>query len=105
MSAELHFTPVVGNIFGGIWTGIEIAVIAAINSVISALATAINGLLSILPDMPALPTLPSAFVTAEGWVAWFFPVGTVADILVWGTTVFLVWQAASLILRWAKGIN
>lgn len=103
MSANLH-PIVVATIFGGIWDGIQAAIIATINAVITALADVITGLLSVLPDMPALPTLPSEFTTAEGWVAWFFPVGTVADILVWGTTVWVTWTAISLVLRWAKGL-
>jgi len=104
MSANLHPT-IVASIFSGIWSGIEAALISTINSIISALATAINALLSILPDMPDLPSLPSAFTTAEGWVSWFFPVGTVADILIWGATVWVIWQAISLVLRWAKAVN
>lgn len=96
---------VVASILGGVWSGIEAALVSALNAIIAGLGAAVSGLLSLLPDMPALPTLPAAFTTAEGWVAWVFPVGTVVDILVWATTVWVLWQGVSLILRWAKALS
>lgn len=93
---------VVASIFGGIWTGIEGVFIAVVNNLIAALGGAVSGLLSILPNMPALPTLPDAFVTAEAWVAWFFPVGTVVDIIAAFTSLWVLWMGVSLILNWAK---
>lgn len=80
-------------------------VISAVNAVIKALGSAITGLLSILPNMPDLPDLPQPFLTAEAWVAWFFPVSTVVDVLSFCATVWLVWQLASIALRWAKAIK
>lgn len=96
---------IVASLIGGFWSGLEAALVSALNAIIAALATAVTALLSVLPDMPALPALPSAFTTAESWVAWVFPIGTVADILVWATTVWILWQAVSLVLRWAKAIG
>lgn len=93
------------TLFGGIWDGVQAAVVAAINAVISAFATAIAAVLSVLPNMPDLPALPAPFVTAEGWVAWFFPIGTVVDILSWGALAWLAWQAVQIALRWAKAIS
>lgn len=85
--------------------GIANLVVGAINALIAGLATAINGILSILPSMPALPTPPPALLTAEGWVAWVFPVSTLLDVLAFTLTMFLLWQVVGLILRWAKAIN
>lgn len=89
----------------GIWTGFVNAVIAALNAVISALATAINAVFSILPDLPALPEPPDAYVMAYGWVAWVFPVGTLLDILLFVLTMWLMWQAVAIALRWAKALG
>jgi hypothetical protein len=80
-------------------------VVIGLNALIAALGTVIAGLFSLLPDMPALPTLPDAMVTAEAWVAWVFPVSTVFDILVFGFSMWLLWQAVALALRWARALQ
>jgi hypothetical protein len=80
-------------------------VVIALNALIAALASVLAGLFSLLPDMPALPSLPDAMVTAEAWVAWVFPVSTVFDILVFGFSMWLLWQAVALALRWAKALQ
>ena len=54
---------------------------------------------------PALPDPPQALVTAEGWVAWVFPVGTVLQILGFTLAVFLLWQLVAIGLRWAKALD
>jgi hypothetical protein len=81
------------------------AAIACINAVIAALGFVLQGLFDLLPDLPDLPELPDPFVTAEEWVSWFFPVGTVIDALAFVLTMWLLWQAVALALRWAKGIG
>jgi len=55
--------------------------------------------------MPDLPDEPESVETASEWVSWFFPVGTVIDVLAFVLTMFLLWQAVALALRWAKGIG
>lgn len=80
-------------------------VIRALNALIAALAAAVSALLSILPNMPGLPDPPAALVTAEGWVAWAFPVGTVLQILTFTLAVFLLWQVVAIVLRWAKALS
>jgi hypothetical protein len=80
-------------------------VILAVNALIAAFAVVLGALFSILPDMPALPSLPDAMVTAESWVAWFFPVGTLFDILAFVLSMWLLWQAVALALRWAKALQ
>lgn len=81
------------------------AVVGALNAAIAALGAVVAGVVSVLPDLPALPSLPDAFVTAESWVAWFIPVGTIVDVLGFSLTVWVIWQLAQLILRWAKAIQ
>lgn len=93
------------NIVKGVFDAIVGAVIKVINIVIAALASVLQTLFDLLPDMPALPDPPTAVTTAESWVAWFFPVGTVVDILVFTLTMFLLWQAVALALRWAKALG
>jgi hypothetical protein len=82
--------------------GISALVIGAINAVIYLFGAILAGLFSLLPNMPDLPTPPTALVTAEGWVAWFFPVSTVIDILVFTLSMWLLFQAIALAMRWAK---
>jgi hypothetical protein len=80
-------------------------VTGAINALIAALAAIIGALISLLPNMPDLPELPAPFVTAEAWVAWFFPVGTVVDILAFWLSMWLLWQVIALAMRWAKALG
>jgi len=79
--------------------------VALVNAVLGAFATAINAVMAILPSMPNLPSLPTPFVTAESWVAWFFPVGTVIDVLGTVLALWLVWNVIAIALRWGKGIS
>lgn len=79
--------------------------VALVNAVLAALAAAANAVLSLLPSMPSLPSLPTPFVTAESWVAWFFPVQTVVDVLGTVLAIWLVWFVVSTAFRWAKLIS
>lgn len=90
---------------GGLLSGLEEIVVKALNALILALGTVLQAAFSALPDLPALPGLPDAFVTAEGWVAWFFPVGTVIDALAFVLSMYLLWQAVAIALRWAKALG
>jgi len=81
------------------------AVVACVNAFVAALAAVLQALFDVLPDMPDLPEPPEAFTDAAGWVAWFFPVGTLLDVLAFVLTMWLLWQAVALALRWAKGID
>lgn len=80
-------------------------IIWSINMVIKGLSIIVIALLLVLPDMPSLPSLPTAFVTAEGWVAWFWPVSTTVDIFAFIFTAWLIWLGVSIGLRWAKALN
>jgi hypothetical protein len=77
-------------------------VVRALNALIAGLAAALALVLAVLPDMPDLPTPSVALVRAESWVSWFFPVGTLLDVLAFVVTVWLLWQAVAIALRWAK---
>lgn len=93
---------IVASILGSIGDAIVGAVVAALNALIAALATVIGALFAALPDLPSLPSPPTAMLTAEAWVAWFFPVSTVVDILVFVLSMWLLWTIVALGLRWAK---
>lgn len=88
--------------FGGLFDGIGNLVIEALNAIIKALATAANAVLGLLPGMPTFPNLPSQFSQVMGWINWFFPVGTVFDIVAFMVTAWLLWMGLRVILRWAK---
>jgi hypothetical protein len=92
-------------VVGALIAGAKALVVALLNALIRALADVVNAVLSILPNMPALPQPPAVLVTAEGWVAWVFPVGTVLSILGFTITVFLIWQLVAIALRWAKALG
>lgn len=76
--------------------------IKALNGLIAAFAAVMEQAVDLLPDMPSLPDPPDALVTAEAWVAWFFPVNTLLDILAATLVFFIVWSAVVIGLRWAK---
>lgn len=90
---------------GDLLSGIADLVVDALNALIAAFAVVLEALFAILPDMPELPEPPDALITAESWVAWFFPVGTLIDVLVFTLSMYLLWQAVALALRWAKMLN
>jgi hypothetical protein len=81
------------------------ALVLTLNLLLAALGTLIEGFVILMPDMPDLPTMPGAMLTALAWINWFFPVGTVVQILTFLFGAWLLWQAVVLILRWAKATN
>ena len=86
-------------------SGIVGLVIKAVNALIAAVAAVLAALLELLPEMPAVPEPPAALITAESWVAWAFPVGTLVDVLVFTLAMWLLWQAVAIGLRWAKATD
>jgi hypothetical protein len=93
---------IVASLFDGIWSGIEGALISALNAIIAAIAFVLSALISALPSMPSIPTLPTPFSTAESWVAWVWPVQTTIDALAFVLSMYLIWFVISIVLRWAK---
>lgn len=90
--------------FGFILEGIEALAVKAFNALLAAIGAALSAAISVLPDMPALPDPPTALVTAESWVAWAFPVGTMLDVLAFVLVIFLLWQLVAIALRWARAL-
>lgn len=86
-------------------SGIAALVVDALNALIAALGATVAALVAILPEMPALPDPPAALLTAEAWVAWAFPVGTLLDCLAFSVTVLAVWYLVVIALRWAKATD
>jgi hypothetical protein len=91
--------------FDWIFDAIKQLAVDAINGIIAAIAVVLSALFAVLPDMPALPAVPDAVTTSLEWVSWVFPVGTLVDILVFTLTMYLLWQAVAIALRWAKALN
>jgi hypothetical protein len=85
--------------------GIVALVVKAFNGLIAVLAAAANAVLSLLPGMPSFPTMPTQVSNVLGWINWFFPVGTLVDILTTLVAAWLIWMVVRVPLRWAKVIN
>jgi len=83
---------------------IETGVMTVLNLVIVALGAMVTALCAVLPSMPSLPDMPSQFTTAASYIAWFFPVGTLVDVLAFFIAAQLLWWGVSIGLRWAKVI-
>lgn len=88
-----------------LFQGIVALLVEAVNGLIAALGSILQALVTALPEMPALPAPPAALVTAESWVAWAFPVGTLLDCLAFTLAMWLLWQAVAIALRWAKATD
>jgi hypothetical protein len=78
------------------------ALMAVFNAIIGAFTAAFNAAVALLPDMPTLPTLPVWATDALHWTSWFFPVGTVIDIVVFMVGAWLLWQAVAVAMRWLR---
>jgi hypothetical protein len=81
---------------------VQTGVTNVINAIIAALAVLVGTVAALLPNLPSLPSLPTYMVTAEGWVAWVFPVHQAVLVLAFILTAWLVWQVVALAMRWAK---
>jgi hypothetical protein len=79
-----------------------VGLINGANAIIAALGALVEEILDLLPGFPEIPGIPDEVADGAGWVAWFFPVGTVLSILTWFLAVWLVWQGVVIALRWAK---
>jgi len=91
--------------FSAVFNAIVKAAVGALNSVIAGIGAALQAAINLLPDMPALPDLPPSFVTAESWVAWFWPIGTTVDVLTFVLGMFIIWNLVAVVLRWARGLS
>jgi hypothetical protein len=82
--------------------GIGTLAIDGLNALIAALAYAVNAVLGLLPVMPSFPAMPAQVTQVLGWINWFFPVGTLYDILVFFVSAWAVWLVVRLALNWAR---
>ena len=81
---------------------VQTGVTDVINAVVIALAALVGVVVALMPDIPAAPSLPTPLTTALSWVAWFFPVSTLIDILAFLAAAWLIWIGVSAALRWVK---
>jgi hypothetical protein len=89
---------------GWLFSGIGRLVVTGLNALIKALAAAANAVLSLLPGMPSFPTMPTQVTNALAWINWFFPVGTLVNIVTMLVAAWLIWMVVRVPLRWAKVI-
>jgi hypothetical protein len=79
---------------------------AAINGFVAALGAVVALAIAAIPvDMPDPPAMPDAMTTALSWVAWVFPIGTLLAIIAFFLSVWLMWQAIAVVLRWVKALD
>lgn len=78
------------------------ALVLTLNLLLAALGGLIAALAELLPPMPDTPSVPSQITLVADWIAWFFPVGTVIDILVFLLAAWLLMQVVLIVMRWAK---
>ena len=77
-----------------------------VNAIVAGLAAFVQAVLDGIPiGMPAPPDLPPTFTDILGWIAWFFPVSTLADILVFYAAAWTMWFILSIALRWVKAMD
>lgn len=84
---------------------VQTGVTDTINAVVIALAAVVGVVISIMPDIPAAPSLPGPMNTALAWIAWFFPIGTLVDIMAFLLAAWLLWIGVSVILRWVRVVS
>lgn len=75
-----------------------------VNDIISGLAFLVSTVIGLMPDIPAAPSLPDSMQTALAWIAWFFPVGTLVDVMAFMLAAWVIWLGVSTALRWAKAL-
>jgi hypothetical protein len=83
------------------------ALIDVLNLAIVGVADAIVAFIAAWPiDMPDLPTAPSELSTVWGWVMWSpLPVEAGIAFFLFSVSVWVLWLAASILLRWLKVIS
>lgn len=80
-------------------------IVAGVNLLIAGLAAAVQLLLDNQIPFPDLPAIPAFITTATGYLAWFFPVSTLLDVLAFVLTAQLLWWVISIGLRWARAVE
>lgn len=84
---------------------VETAVTAVVNAFVAFIAATAAAVAALMPSMPAAPTLPSWADDGLAWAAWFFPVGTLLDVLAFMIAAFVIWTGVATILRWFKVVE
>lgn len=84
---------------------VETALVFVLNGVILALAAIVGVVTGLMPDIPSAPSLPGPLTTALSWIAWFFPVGTLIDVLAFLLAAWLIWIGVATVLRWVKVVE
>ena len=84
---------------------IETAAVTVLNLLVLAVGSLIALLIAADPvNMPDPPTLPAAMVTAEGWVAWVFPVHQAVLVFAFVLSAWIAWQVIAIAMRWGKAL-
>jgi hypothetical protein len=83
---------------------IRTGVTDVINAIVIALAAIVGTVTGLMPSIPSAPDLPAPMTTALGWIAWFFPVGTLVDIMAFLAAAWLIWLGVAAIMRFAKAL-
>jgi hypothetical protein len=84
---------------------IETGIAAVFNQFIIYVAAIVSVIANLMPAMPSVPTLPGWASTGISWVAWFFPVGTLLNVLTFLILAWVIWIGVATILRWLKVVE
>lgn len=83
------------------------ALVDVVNLVLAAIFGIVNALISAWPvGMPDLPSTPPQLGAVMGWVKWTpLPITAAAGLFLFLLGVEILWQLATIALRWAKVID
>jgi len=84
---------------------VQTGVTDTINALVIALAAVVSVVTALMPTIPSAPSLPGPMTTALAWIAWFFPIGTLIDIMAFLLTAWLIWIGVSVVLRWVRVLS
>ena len=81
------------------------ALVDVVNLIVTGFAAALQAVLDNQIPFPALPDVPTHLQTAAAFVAWFFPVATLLQVLATFGTLTLAWTFVAIALRWGKVVE
>lgn len=82
-----------------LWAGVQV-----VNALVVAIGALVALLASLLPPMPDPPDDGALSATALGWVAYFLPVGGIVAGLFAMFTLYLLFLAVRIALKWVKAL-
>lgn len=79
--------------------------VEVLNLAIRALGAILAAALALLPNFPDLPGAPAAVTQGAQAVNWIVPVGQLLTVLAIAVTLWAIWLAISIALRWVRAVE